>query len=146
MPGVLAAYAFSEGEGRVARNLLGAEAALHFPEYYRPLGAQAFTLTPLGSLAEPHMLVDVVVNIVGFLPLGFLLALLLLSRGRVRPLALVLLVTAAGAGISFAIEWIQVLMPSRYSSLLDFLLNTLGAALGAGIALWLRRRAPAQSA
>ena len=53
------------------------------------------------------------------------------------------------AALSFGVEWLQVLLPTRVPSLLDWILNCLGAALGASVALlsprialesWLRDR------
>jgi len=66
-------------------------------------------------------------NILMFVPLGFLLTLLMRHPWRGVVLAVVF---SAGA------ELIQFLVPSREPSLRDLLANTLGAALGAGVA-WL---------
>lgn len=66
-------------------------------------------------------------NILLFVPLGFLLTLLLRHHWYGVLLALVL-----SAGVEVA----QIVIPSRQPSLRDIVANVLGAALGAGLA-WL---------
>jgi len=80
---------------------------------------------------------DVGANLVGYGPLGFLLALALLRSGWGRwawPLALL-----AGAGLSLVVESLQNFLPMRVPSNLDFALNASGAALGASFAWVLER-------
>lgn len=72
---------------------------------------------------------DVVSNVLGYMPLGFLLALSALRSGRGRQ-ALGLAVLGA-ALLSLTLETLQVYLPDRVPSNLDLVLNTLGAALGA---------------
>ena len=72
---------------------------------------------------------DVTVNVLGFIPFGFLLASLLRTSLRSN-WKLALVTTAAGFLLSFVIELIQAWMPSRDSSLLDLLMNTTGTLLG----------------
>ena len=62
---------------------------------------------------------DVVVNVIGFVPLGFLL--------RRRPL----LAIACGLALSLTMELGQLILPSREPSFADLITNTAGAALGA---------------
>ena len=80
---------------------------------------------------------DVVTNIVGYAPLGFLLALALLRTGREAlavPLALV-----AGALLSLWLEFLQIYLPQRVPSNLDLVLNTAGTLAGALCAALLER-------
>ena len=80
---------------------------------------------------------DVATNIVGYAPLGFLLALALLRTGRgvlAVPLALV-----AGALLSLGMEFLQIYLPQRVPSNLDLVLNTTGALAGALCAALLER-------
>ena len=86
---------------------------------------------------------DVAANVLGYAPLGFFLTLSAMRRGwQTRE---VLLSTAAAACLSLAMEGLQSYLPARVPSLPDFLLNTLGAFLGAVLANslehfgWLRR-------
>lgn len=75
---------------------------------------------------------DVVTNLIGYAPLGFLLALALLRSGWTGwtwPIALALPVL-----LSLAVETLQNHLPMRIPSNLDFGLNSAGAWLGAASA------------
>lgn len=81
---------------------------------------------------------DLAANVVGYAPLGFLLALAVLRRtesreglGNGRAIGLA---TAAGAALSFAMEALQTYLPERVPSNLDFGLNALGVVIGAAVA------------
>ncbi len=97
---------------------------------HNPIG-----LTPLRDL----QMGDVLVNLVGFLPLGFLLGVWASSRGR-RPWFAVLAVI----GTSLAIEVLQVAIPLRYPTVNDLIFNTLGGSAGIVLARWFRRRTAAR--
>ncbi|MEQ9002746.1 MAG: VanZ family protein [Pseudomonadales bacterium] len=99
---------------------------LAWPRHWRPLAR--------GTV------IDIVVNLVGFLPLGFCAAWLLYATGRALVVSMVLAV-AIGAGLSLVIEIAQVWLPGRDSSLLDLVVNVVGAALGA-VAFAFRPRSP----
>ncbi len=83
---------------------------------------------------------DLVSNAIGYVPLGFLLALSFLRRGLVRSftnhpnLAAISVAVLAGAALSFLLECVQAFLPSRVSSNVDFGLNVLGTLAGAVIA------------
>ncbi|GHD04139.1 hypothetical protein GCM10007320_64820 [Pseudorhodoferax aquiterrae] len=80
---------------------------------------------------------DVQINVLGYAPLGFLLALAGLRSGRTR--APVLLTVLAGAAVSFLMETTQGYLPRRVPSNVDFALNVAGVWLGALLA-WLLQR------
>jgi VanZ family protein len=72
---------------------------------------------------------DVVANVLGYAPLGCFLTLSAMRMGwRTR---FVTLSTLAAAVLSLSMEGLQSYLPARVPSLPDFLLNTLGAWLGA---------------
>src|SRR5450830_30178 len=75
---------------------------------------------------------DVAINVVGYLPLGFLLVLSALRTGRAR-YAVVLATLVAGV-LSLTMESLQSYLPVRVPSNVDLALNTLGAWLGALLA------------
>ena len=77
---------------------------------------------------------DIVSNLLAYLPLGALLALARLRQGAGGWRAW-LVGTLCGAALSFGLEVVQHLLPPRVPSLLDWLLNTAGAALGALLAV-----------
>ncbi len=83
---------------------------------------------------------DVGINLAGYMPIGFLLALSALRSGRTR-WAVSVAVLSAGA-LSLGMETLQSYLPSRVPSNVDFALNTAGAWLGACSA-WLLEKAGA---
>lgn len=101
-----------------------------------PPGLAAWELLPL---AWPRYFIgfDITSNLLAYAPLGLLLcvARLRLGAGLAAAMALAL---GAAAGLSYAMEVLQHLLPQRVPSLLDWLLNIGGAALGALTAALLR--------
>lgn len=94
-------------------------------------------ISPLTFLAAPWPQYltgfDVAVNVLGYAPLGFLLALVFLRGGR-TPWALSSALLAAvlvGAALSLCMETLQSYLPSRIPSNVDLALNILGTWLGA---------------
>jgi VanZ family protein len=80
---------------------------------------------------------DVGANLLGYAPLGFLLALALLRSGHPRlawPVAVL-----ASVLLSLAVEVLQNHLPMRVPSKVDFALNATGAVLGASTAWVLER-------
>ena len=90
-------------------------------------------ISPLTFLTAPwpQYLVgfDVAVNVLGYAPLGFLLALFFLRGGR-KPWALPAAVLG-GAALSLGMETLQSYLPSRIPSNVDLALNIIGTWLGA---------------
>ena len=83
---------------------------------------------------------DVAINVLGYAPLGFLLALAALrSRRLSRAFWAITLAVLAGALLSLAMETLQSYLPSRVPSNVDLTLNTLGAWLGACFAWALQK-------
>ena len=76
---------------------------------------------------------DIAANVLMYLPLGACIA--WLAATRLGGLAAVVLATAAGAVLSFAIEYAQLYETRRVTSLSDVASNTAGAFAGAWIAL-----------
>lgn len=89
---------------------------------------------PTADDSASFLLVDVVGNVVVFVPIGFTLAGTLSARSVKRPFwgAVV-----TGSLLSFAIETIQFQMATRATDIDDLLFNTLGTAIGAGLLIWL---------
>jgi len=85
------------------------------------------------TAAWHYLLVDVVGNVVLFIPVGFTFAGALGGRGRGRWWRWAWAVGAAFL-LSCGIEAVQLVMPSRATDVDDVLFNTLGAMLGALVA------------
>ena len=94
-------------------------------------------LPPLGFLAAPFPrpipAFDVVANIIGYVPLGFLAVLAAYPALRGRYAFAFGLISSVL--LSFTLETLQLYLPTRTSSNLDLLANAAGGALGALTAL-----------
>lgn len=101
-----------------------------------PAGASAFSLLRL-PWPRGQSMFDIVSNLLGYAPLGMLL--MLARTARVRGVAALRDATLLAAVLSYGLELGQNLLPLRVPSLLDWLLNTSGAAGGAALGLWLER-------
>jgi len=103
----------------------------HFPDY-----------AYIGSMALPDLLaqnrLDLLINLLGFMPLGFVLQALVgrLPTGTAPAMAFT---TLAGLAVSLGIESLQTLIPGRSPHVHDLVLNTLGAAAGAAALLIVER-------
>ncbi len=84
-------------------------------------------------LSLQYTWLDAVTNLLAYLPLGLLLALVL--RKYVSVPMTVLFTTLGGVALSAAMEYTQMYLPTRISSNLDMLTNTSGTALGAFLAV-----------
>ncbi len=93
------------------------------------------TLPDLMALPWPRYFIgfDIVANLMGYLPLGFLLCVLAWRHGQAAGKAW-LWAVLGGAALSYAMECTQHLLPQRVPSLLDGVLNALGTAIGGGLA------------
>lgn len=80
---------------------------------------------------------DIAINVVGYAPLGFLLALALLRTGW--PRSAIPLAALAGALLSLLMEFLQIYLPQRVPSNLDLVLNAGGSLGGALLAALLER-------
>ena len=80
---------------------------------------------------------DVLANVVGYAPLGFIGVLALRRSARHWPA--VTLTVAAASVLSLALETLQLFLPARVPSNVDWGLNTCGTLMGASMAWFLER-------
>jgi VanZ family protein len=86
---------------------------------------------------------DVLANVLAYLPLGFLLSFVPRVRSPWVPFALAL---ACGTALSFVLETLQMLLPLRDASIIDFVSNGIGAAFGGAIGVMVAFSEPARDA
>jgi len=107
----------------------------------RPNPAVAEDLAPLtGPAAErgiaPHVLIGLAGNVAVFIPLGASLSQAAYHSTIRRDLEVAI---GIGSAFSLTIEGLQLTIPGRVSGLDDWMLNTLGVALGVLAARWMQR-------
>ncbi len=136
---------FDEGRGEVAYDRSGFGRDVEVRSDVTFLRRRAFDRPPDTPRLDAGFRRDVLVNLVGFVPFGFVLMGVVGGRRIAKTFAALLVVTAIGFALSAGIEYAQSWFPARNSSTLDLLLNTTGTALGAGawatIAWMVKRRA-----
>ncbi len=128
--GIEALYPMDEVDGLFIQNIASKKGNLIIPGHIYTLKKSILSLPWMHFWENPVFYIDIILNILGFIPLGFFLLALLISyygkTGRLYDMVTVLI----GSSISFTIELIQVWMPARTSSLTDLLCNILGTILG----------------
>ena len=82
---------------------------------------------PFWSYSRPDLLVENIMNVVVFIPIGMILGLLLRFKGSWLLAALI------GCSISVAIETLQFYFKRGFSEVDDVMHNTLGCMIGFGI-------------
>jgi VanZ family protein len=125
----IALYLFSERSGNIVHNAVQPGIDLHIPERFSLL-QQPF-LEPFWKEYKPgweHWVDSLLINIVGFIPLGFFFCAYWSYRRPLKRPAVV--TTVLGLAISLTIEVLQAYLPTRTSGTTDLLTNTLGTFLG----------------
>src|SRR5258708_13935647 len=112
----------------VAYVLLVVYASLHPFSGWRDRGMPPFAYVA-APFTRPMPVFDVVVNVIGYVPLGFLAA--LAAYPRLRGGGAFVFGFACSLFLTFTLESLQLYLPSRTSSNLDLLANAAGGALGA---------------
>lgn len=132
LDGATTLYYFMERAGREIHNAVVSGPDLEIPKHFA-VPHKAMLASPLKEFkASWGYLKDVLLNVAGFVPLGFLLCAYFAST-RSRGKAIFCTILAAGT-LSFVIEVLQAYIPRRLSGITDIITNTLGAAIGAGFA------------
>ncbi len=123
-------YTFDQGSGESVRNKMGDGPVLMVPARMEILQKKVLSWPKFYGVAGTNLIGDVLLNLIGFIPLGFILIAL---YGRIESFSHRygrLIVVLFAFAFSLSIEITQVWIPSRDSSLLDLFLNTIGGYLG----------------
>jgi VanZ family protein len=127
----LVCYSFANNNGTTVEDCgTGTPATLIIPEHFVPCVRAVLELPVKAWSKFPHNLLDITINLIGFIPLGFFLSMYMIHKDVTFRKSLLVSI-ASGFAISFAIEISQAFLSSRSSSMLDLLNNTLGSATGA---------------
>jgi VanZ family protein len=129
----VALYLFDEHAGRVIHNQVPSGTDLYIPDRFLVLDQTL--LRPFWETFHPNLRYcgDVLVNIAGFIPFGFLFCAYFSLAARIKRPALVTILL--GFILSLTIESLQSFLPTRVSDTTDVITNTLGTCFG----VWLYR-------
>jgi hypothetical protein len=137
----LVLYLFDEMGGTRALDHSGGNLHLEIPSRMQVLEKRILALPWNNFKFNRSFITDIIVNLIGFIPFGFVLIALLIRLGGIFEKHDVLIVVALCFLVSFALEIFQAWMPSRSSHMLDLFSNTLGSLTGAIIYRFFNRRA-----
>jgi len=124
----IARYGFDEGNGNVVRNQVDSATDLLIPERFFVLHPQFLELPWDEFRPGWRYWKNVLVNVFGFIPLGFFFyAYFSQLRKAEHPAAITI---SLGFAVSLTIEVLQAFLPTRDSGMTDLITNTFGTAVG----------------
>jgi hypothetical protein len=128
-----ALYLFNEHGGSIVHNRGTSGIDLLIPERYRILDEKF--LEPVWSEFrwDWDYWKNVLINIGGFVPLGFFFSAWFTARRTSAPIVVTILL---GAAVSLTIEVLQAFLPTRDSGTTDLITNTLGTVFGVMCYRW----------
>jgi len=127
--GLILRYSFQEISGDMIEDSSGRGNDLLIPPHARFKSRVLAPLEVIG-VSRYRIIKDVLINILGFIPLGLFLCLFLARRTQFAVPLVVAFATFGGAAISLFIELVQSQIPIRTSSAADLVSNALGTFLG----------------
>lgn len=123
-------YLFNETQGQKAFNRSDDTRHLVIPARMQILKKEILSPPWDGARWNSDLAIDIVINFLGFIPLGFFLGALWADCGRAADRRSLFLTVGFCFVLSLGIELAQAWIPSRSSQMLDLMLNTLGGATG----------------
>lgn len=123
-------YLFDEHFGAQIRDHSGSGINLLIPAIFQPFRRTILGMPRKDQWFSHWNIIDVSVNILGFLPFGFFLFAWLQQTKNLTTSHSYFFSILLGACISLAIELVQAYLPTRDSSLLDIFSNILGTVVG----------------
>jgi hypothetical protein len=127
---VIALYTFNERSGTWAHSSIGSSNPLLIPTRLQ------FEKRILVPPKISHLnIMDVIINVIGFIPFGIFICLWLIRVRLWDPRRAYIMAIVLGVFVSLTIELLQVYLPARDSSLTDLICNTLGTILGVGTSI-----------
>lgn len=135
-------YPFLEGHGTIAYDRGGSGIHLELPNRMPVLKKEVLTLPGRTWWSVNHaelFALDLSLNLIGFIPLGFFMAALLHRTQRFQKRHRLLSVIFCFV-LSLTFELTQVWLPSRHSDMVDLMLNVVGGVIGVWLYTWAGRR------
>ena len=128
----LALYLFDEHTGKIIHNQVRSGIDFYIPDRYLVVHQTLLEPPWKEFQTQRTYLNNVLINIAGFVPLGFCFGAYFISVRQVKHGVLATIVF--GAIVSLTIEVLQAYLPTRDSGVTDLITNTLGT--GVGVALY----------
>ena len=128
----LAVYLFDERTGKIIHNQARLGVDLHIPDRYLIVHQTLLEAPWKEFQTQRGYIENVLINIAGFVPLGFLFGAYFTSVQEIKHSTLATIIF--GAIVSLTIEVLQAYLPTRDSGVTDLITNTLGT--GVGVALY----------
>jgi VanZ family protein len=129
---IYALYPMNEKSGQLIHNAASNHYHLSIPDKFKILKKSYLKLSGNALELNGSSLRDMRINILGFIPLGYLLIVTIYSNKSSWSSSwrLIFLAIFGGTVVSLFIEILQAYLPTRNSSLSDLIFNTFGTALG----------------
>jgi hypothetical protein len=124
-------YVFDEKKGERAIDHAGGNIDFQIPSKMKILNKKVLSFSWRRLTFNAEFFEDLIVNLMGFIPLGFFLNATFVKTGGAFQRHGVLITVVFCFFASIFIEILQAWIPSRSSDVLDLMLNTLGGGLGA---------------
>ncbi|MBN2254264.1 MAG: VanZ family protein, partial [Deltaproteobacteria bacterium] len=126
----LICYAYTDMDGPSIKDSgIPPPADLFVPHRFVPFQRDFLELPGMGHIKFTVRIMDIIINVAGFIPLGLILSLYYSQENEsfIRPLIMAVIV---GALTSLIIESSQAFLAGRSSSMLDLVNNIIGSSLG----------------
>jgi len=132
--GPAALYLFDERAGSVIHNRAGSAPDLYIPDHYLIVRQTLLEVPWKEYHSGWDYDKDILINIGGLIPLGFVFCAYFSSALHLRRTLLITILL--GFTVSLTIEVLQGFIPTRNSGMTDVITNTLGTAIGALVFQW----------
>lgn len=126
-------FLFDETNGFRSFDHANGKNHLHIPSKTKILQTKFLDISSSKFELKIGFLKDIAFNLLGFMPFGFILSAVLLKFNGPFVKHHIIIAVASGFLLSLMLEFIQCWIPSRSSSAIDLVFNTLGAFIGAKI-------------
>lgn len=123
-------FSFNEREGTEVKDYITGIQKLNIPVRYHILKKHFISPPWKDFKANKSFFNDFINNLLGFIPLGFILCALFIQSGGIFRKKAILFSVVSCFLVSLGIEVTQAWIPSRSSQVLDLMLNTIGAFIG----------------
>lgn len=123
-------YLFDEKDGVEALDSASGNHHLRIPKRMHILKKRVLSMPWVEFELNTSFIQDLTINLLGFIPLGFILCAIFIEFGEAPGNRYMLITVASCFAVSLSIELAQAWLPSRSSQMSDLMLNTVGGFIG----------------